>query len=104
MKADFHPAASDEVVETTAYYEDKVPGLGDGFIAEVERVIEVLCDQPNIGQSVGEAFRRILLSRYPYSLIYSIESERIWIVAVAHHRRRPGYWQDRIDRSLQNGT
>ena len=98
MKPIFHPAASEEIVETTAYYEREVPGLGDGFITEVERVIEVLCDQPNIGQVVGEEFRRILLARFPYFLIYSIESEQVWVVAVAHHRRRPGYWQDRIDR------
>ena len=98
MKPIFHPAASEEIVETTAYYEREVPGLGDGFITEVERVIGVLCDQPNIGQIVGEEFRRILLARFPYSLIYSIESEQVWVVAVAHHRRRPGYWQDRIDR------
>ena len=98
MKAEFHPTASDEIVETTAYYESEVPGLGDRFIAEVESIIEVLCDQPNIGQSVGDKLQRILLARFPYSLIYSIESERIWVIAVAHHRRRPGYWQERIDR------
>jgi toxin ParE1/3/4 len=98
MKAEFHPTASDEIVETTAYYEGEVPGLGDRFIAEVESITEVLCDQPNIGQSVGDKLRRILLARFPYSLIYSIESERIWVIAVAHHRRRPGYWQERLDR------
>jgi plasmid stabilization system protein ParE len=98
MKAGFHSAAAEEIVETTAYYEGEVPGLGDRFIAEVERIVEVLCDQPRIGQSVGEELRRIILARFPYSLIYSIESERIWVIAVAHHRRRPGYWQDRIDR------
>ncbi len=98
MKAEFHPRASEEIVETTAYYEGEVPGLGDRFIIEVERIVEVLCDQPNIGQSAGEELRRLLLARFPYSLIYSIESERIWVIAVAHHRRRPGYWQERIDR------
>ena len=98
MKVEFHPIASDEIVETTAYYEGEVPGLGSGFIAEVERVVAVLCDQPNIGQSVGEDFRRILLARFPFSLIYSIEPERIWVIAAAHHRRRPGYWQERVDR------
>jgi len=98
MKAGFHPGAAEEIVETTAYYEGEVPGLGDRFIAEVEQIVEVLCDQPNIGQSVGEELRRIILARFPYSLIYSIESERIWVIAVAHHRRRPGYWQERTDR------
>lgn len=65
MKAQFHPAASDEIVETTAYYEGEVPGLGVGFITEVEKVIGVLSDQPEIGQRVGEQFRRIILARFP---------------------------------------
>ena len=98
MKAEFHQKASDEIIETTAYYEYEVPGLGSSFIVEVESVIEVLCDQPNIGQKVGAQFRRILLARFPYSLIYSIESKRIWVIAVAHYRRRPGYWRERVNR------
>ena len=98
MKAEFHQVASDEIIETTAYYEDEVPGLGSSFIAEVERVIVILCDQPKIGQRIGTEFRRILLAKFPYSLIYSIEPERIWVIAAAHHRRRPGYWRERVDR------
>ena len=98
MKASFHPAASDEIVETTAYYENEVPGPGDGFITEIEKVTGVLSQEPEIGHRTGEVFRRIILARFPYSLIYRIESDRIWILAVAHHRRRPGYWQDRNDR------
>ena len=64
MKAEFHQVASEEIVETTAYHEGEVPGLGASFIAEVERVVDVLRDQPSIGQRVGEEFRRILLAKY----------------------------------------
>jgi len=60
MRVVFHPIASEEIIETTAYYEGEVPGLGDRFITEVDKITEILCDQPNIGQSVGEEFRRIL--------------------------------------------
>lgn len=98
MKAAFHPAATEELIKTASYYEDQIPGLGEHFILEVERIAEVLSDQPEIGQRVGGIFRRILLVRFPLSLIYSIEPDRIWIMAVAHHRRRPGYWKERVDR------
>lgn len=98
MKAEFHPAASEEIVETAAYYDGEVPGLGNSFIIEVERIIEILRDQPKIGQRIKKEFRRIILARFPYSLIYYIEPERIWVIAVAHQHRRPGYWQERIDR------
>ncbi|MGB5540482.1 MAG: type II toxin-antitoxin system RelE/ParE family toxin [Gammaproteobacteria bacterium] len=98
MKAEFHPAACEELLETAAYYEDQIPGLGERFIVEVERVAGVLADQPVIGQRIGVICRRILLVRFPFSLIYSIEPDGIWILAVAHHRRRPGYWKERTDR------
>ena len=98
MKAVFHPAASEEIVETAAYYDGEVPGLGNGFIVEVERIVGILRDQPKIGQRIEKVFRRIILARFPYSLIYCIEPERIWVVAIAHQHRRPGYWQERVDR------
>ena len=98
MKAEFHPTASDEIVEIAVYYDHEVPGLGNSFIVEVERIVEILRDQPKIGQRIEKEFRRIILVRFPYSLIYSIELERIWVVAVAHQHRRPGYWQGRVDR------
>ncbi len=98
MKAEFHPAAGEEIVETTAYYDSEVPGLGNGFILEVQRIVGLLQDQPQIGQRVEGDFRRIVLARFPYSLIYSIEPDKIWVVAVAHQRRRPGYWRKRVNR------
>jgi hypothetical protein len=66
-----------------------------GFTLEIEQMIDVLCDQPKIGQRIKKEFRRLPLSRFPYSLIYLIEPELIWVVAAAHQHRRPGYWQKR---------
>jgi hypothetical protein len=41
--------------------------------------------------------RRLILARFPYKLLYSIESDYIYVIAVAHRRRSPDYWIDRID-------
>jgi len=49
MKVVFHSLASEEIVETTAYYEAEVPSLGERFVAEVEKITDILCDQPNVG-------------------------------------------------------
>ena len=73
MKAEFHPSASEEIVDIGANYEDEVPGLGNGFIVEVERIVGILRDQSKIGQEIEKDFQRILLARFPYSLIYCIE-------------------------------
>ncbi|MGI0024433.1 MAG: type II toxin-antitoxin system RelE/ParE family toxin [Nitrososphaera sp.] len=98
MKAEFHPEAEEEFIEASLFYDLELLGLGEGFISEVQRVTKLLVEKPEIGARIDEIFRRILLNRFPYSLIYSLEPERIWIVAVAHQRRRPGYWRSRIER------
>ncbi len=98
MRAELHPEAEDEFIEASLFYDLQLLGLGEGFICEVERVTKLLVEKPEIGARIDETFRRMLLNRFPYSLIYSLEPERIWIVAVAHQRRRPGYWRSRIER------
>ena len=98
MKAEFHREAEQEFIEASVFYDWRVPGLGESFIAEVERAAELLTQRPEIGQRLDQVFRRMVLRRFPYLLIYSIEPEKIWIVAVAHQRRRPGYWRGRTDR------
>ena len=81
-----------------AYYNNEVRGLGAAFISEVERISELIQGHPAIGQPIDEAFRSAVLLRFPFSVIYSVEVDRIWIIAVAHQRRRPGYWRGRSDR------
>ena len=96
MAVGFHPEASEEVSEAAAYYEQEVQGLGEAFLSEIERAIRFLEEYPETGQPIGDSLRKLALSRFPYSLIYSLESDRIWMVAVAHQRRLPRYWQGRV--------
>lgn len=98
MRIEFHPDANEEFRAASAYYNNEVPGLGEGFISEVERIAELIQAHPTIGQPVDEVFRRAVLVRFPYSVIYCIEIDRLWVIAVAHQRRRPGYWRGRTDR------
>jgi plasmid stabilization system protein ParE len=92
------PPAEEEMTETAIFYERQAHGLGAEFLDDVQRAIDRLRDNPKLGQSVVDEFRRGLLSRFPFSLIYTVEPENLLIVAVAHQRRRPYYWRERIDR------
>jgi len=92
----FLPPAEEEMTDASIFYEAATSGLGAGFLDEVQRVVNILRDHPELGQPVGRALRRALLYRFPFSLVYSVEIDKILIVAVAHQRRRPGYWRDRI--------
>lgn len=92
------PLAREELNEAASFYEARVPGLGAAFLDDVDRSIDILCGSPRIGTAAGRAFRRVLLRRFPYSIIYALRSEEIVIVAIAHQRKRPGYWRRRHDR------
>jgi plasmid stabilization system protein ParE len=97
MRVDFHPEAETEFTEHAFYYEYEVTGLGYRFIDEIERAITILIDQPQIGQAINEQLRSFVLAEFPFSLIYSLNQEMIWIVEVAHQKRLPDYWRERIN-------
>jgi hypothetical protein len=88
--------AEEEMTEASVFYDSASSGLGAGFLDEVQRVVDILREHPELGQSVGRGLRRALLHPFPFSLIYCVEVNSILIVAVAHQRRRPDYWRDRI--------
>jgi plasmid stabilization system protein ParE len=95
MKLEFHPEAEEEFLEAVSYYEAQVPGLGERFEAELRTASALLLAYPEIGPLIDAELRKLVLDRFPYYLIYSIASEVVYIVAVAHERRRPGYWEAR---------
>jgi plasmid stabilization system protein ParE len=98
MIYEFHPDAEDEFIEAAAYYERNVPSLGERFAHETHQAIEQLLKYPEIGSPIDPNLRRIVLTRFPYYLIYSFTQDMLRIVAVAHTRRRPGYWRTRVNR------
>jgi plasmid stabilization system protein ParE len=90
------PGADDELAEVTAAIDTARPGHGDLFTAEIEAVGTQLLAFPKSGQKVRGGYRRILLQRFPYQLVYRVEGDEIVIYAVAHQKRRPGYWRKRV--------
>jgi len=91
----FHSEARKEFFEAADYYEEQVVGLGDVFIDEVEKVLDVIEQQPASGTKITKTERRFLVSRFPYGIIYSVEDELITIFAIMNLRRKPGYWESR---------
>ncbi|MEX0663020.1 MAG: type II toxin-antitoxin system RelE/ParE family toxin [Balneolaceae bacterium] len=91
MTIRFHSAARKEFFKTAEYYEDQVFELGDEFINEVEKVLEIIGDFPNSGTKITKFERRFLISRFPYGVIYSVKTNQIIIFAIMDLRRKPGY-------------
>lgn len=94
--AKFDPEAQDEFLSAVRYYEECQEGLGRRFRLLVEVAVQKVVDSPFIYRILKAPFRRYLLPKFPYSIIYSIEPDHIRIIAVAHNKRKPGYWSDRF--------
>ena len=85
-KVTLHEEADAEVNEAAKYYEEREPGLGLLFLAAVEEAVEKVLANPEAFQLVGDEIRRKIIGRFPYSLLYVIEPDRIRVIAVAHQR------------------
>lgn len=81
------------MIETAEFYDRARPGLGNAFLDDVQRAIDHIVRLPDAGARVDDRTRRLPLSRFPCCLVYRHFEARVVIAAVAHQRRRPGYWR-----------
>ena len=88
----FDPDARAEFLKAIQYYEDSQAGLGHRFRLAVEAAVKSIAENPFRYRVLHPPFRRYLLPHFPYTIIYCIEPENILIIAVAHTKRKPGYW------------
>lgn len=94
------PEAEEELAEAAVWYERKRIGLGVELVAMVDLAFEQILDAPLSCETWRDdhAYRRMLLTRFPYVIFFRIDADAVEIVAVAHARRRPGYWAERARR------
>lgn len=91
----YHEAAEQEVLAVVGYFEQRAHRLGARFLAELRRVEDQICSFPESGAQIVRGIRKCVLRKFPYSVIYSIEADKVIVLAVAHHHRAPFYWVDR---------
>lgn len=95
IQVQFHSEAQAELGEAVEFYESRVAGLGMALAAEVHRTLGFIELSPTVGAPLGEKLRKLVVKRFPYSVIYRREERFIYVMAIAHDRRRPGYWKVR---------
>jgi plasmid stabilization system protein ParE len=97
LPVDVHADALDELEEAAAWYEARRAGLGFEFAAEIERVVASVAERPLAFPQWkrADSVRRALASRFPYAVFFDVEPQRVVVMAIAHSRRRPGYWGGR---------
>lgn len=101
MKAHrFLEDADQEFQEHIGYFLGHSPTTAEKFVSEVERAVRDIREFPDSGSPISRLVRQRVLRAFKYSVLYVDTPAEIIIVAVAPHRRRPGYWRKRL-RDLQ---
>lgn len=95
-RLEFHPAAHAEADAAFDYYLECSPQVAAAFLAALEDARSAIAANPNTWADYLYGTRRYLLRRFPFVVVYRVTQSRIEVVAVAHGRRRPGYWKDRL--------
>jgi plasmid stabilization system protein ParE len=92
---EFHPEAQAEFEVAADRYHTIRPSLGTSYVAEVEEAVERALRAPATGAPLGPTLRRMFVRRFPYFVLYAADETRVFVLAVAHFRQRPGYWRHR---------
>jgi toxin ParE1/3/4 len=91
-----HSEAINELDAAISYYEEQKVDLGLDFLAEVEQVLDKIQQNPNLGAVYKvTGLLRYVIQRFPFLIFYTEFEEFIWVVAIAHGRRKPDYWKRR---------
>ena len=92
----FRRIAQLELDESVAWYDNKRVGIGREFRIEIERHLERIANQPQQFRQIRGQVRRVVLQRFPYSIYFLPEVDRIVVLAVFHARRAPQNLESRF--------
>lgn len=96
MTHKLHPEADAEFAEAVRYYGEIAPELAVRFYREIERLIREVCAHPGHFRRFDPPARRHFSPQFPYAVIYFETPAQVWIVAIMHMKRQPGYWRERL--------
>jgi toxin ParE1/3/4 len=93
---EIHADALAELKSALRWYLEPTESAADGFVAEIDRAIELIAAAPARWPSGELGTRKFVLARFPYAVIYREELMTVQILAIAHGNRRPRYWEERV--------
>jgi len=90
----FHPAAIEEGVAAAHWYRLRSRRAAERFVKEITRALDRIADAPQRWPAGPNGTRKVRLPCFPFRIIYRDTGETLQILAIAHAKRRPGYWRD----------
>ncbi len=95
MKIEFLETAQTELDQAFEWYETQQKELGLQFLNEFDAAVRRIISYPESYILITKDVRRCLVKRFPYGILYGIDTDKIIVIAVAHLHRKPDYWIDR---------
>ena len=89
------PFAESDAAEAVAWYQNISEGLGDEFLAALQKKILAIQNNPDHFQLVHKNIRRALTERFPFAIFFIVESDTIYVLAILHTMRSPAIWKKR---------
>jgi plasmid stabilization system protein ParE len=89
------PEAKAEVIANERWYAQRSLTAAEAFVAEVDEALARIRDSPDTWPRYRRGTRRFVLHRFPFSVVYRVEEDVVYVVAVAHAKQRPEYWRRR---------
>jgi len=96
VKVSLHPEADDEFAGAVQYYSEISPELGVRFYREMERLLREIALDPERFRKFDPPARRHFSRDFPYAIVFLDKPDSIWVLAVMHMKRQPGYWHSRL--------
>ena len=93
---EFHPEVTNDIKGSYLWYEDKLQGLGTRFLNELEDGYTAIQNFPDTWANFQYGFKRYILNKFPFSILYKVIEEKIVILAIMHNSRKPNYWINRL--------
>jgi len=87
--------AKSDLRSAVRWYDERVQGAGDLLVAAIDDAIGKVVEAPLRWPVLEGEYRRHVMKKYPYSIVYRLRADEIFVVAVAHHARQPDYWRRR---------
>lgn len=95
-RIELHPEAIAEARDARQWYEERSSVAANAFMAELDLAIDRICESPNRWATYFHGTRRYLLIRFPFLVVYRESKDKLQVIAIAHGKRKPGYWHHRV--------
>ena len=95
LRIEFHPSAVDEAEGALQWYAERSPAAAKAFLHELDHALSQILGAPERWPRFTQDTRRYQFRRFPFTLFFRVTQGTVQVLAVAHQRRKPGYWRDR---------